>query len=238
MKPLSRPKNLTEQAVEVLRDAIVNDKFMLGEPLSENLLAKSMGISKSPIREALAQLKIEGLVNIIPQTGTFVFTLTEGELVDLIELRFILESSAMRLAFERSRKQLQECLQKKIQEMESHLAAGDIAAYLKSDYQFHRCLFYSCDNTYLCDAYRQISGKFSALSTRITRQPNHPQKTFREHSDIASHVLNGEIDQAVQKLDTHFSSFMEFYRDNLKKIEVSTVSSTRKKRRINNNSEK
>lgn len=232
MEQLRRPKTLAERAVEILRNAIINNEFMLGEPLSENLLAKSIGTSKSPIREALAQLKIEGLVNIIPQKGTFVFTLTQKELTDLMEVRFILESAALRMAIEKSRDRLVQCLQTQLDGMETHLQSGDIDAYLKHDNDFHESLFICCDNQYLRDAYAQISGKSAALRTRITRQPRHPNKTFREHTDILKHVEKGEVEQALEMLKIHFSSFMQFYQENIDQIAVSTVSSTRKLRQV------
>jgi len=230
MEQISRPKNLTERAVEILRNAIINNEFMLGEPLSENLLAKTIGTSKSPIREALAQLKIEGLVNIIPQKGTFVFTLTEKELAELIELRFILESAALRMAFTKARERLLNCLDHELQAMAKFLENGDIDSYLEHDGNFHKCLLDHCDNRYLGDAYAQISGKSAALRTRITRQPRHPQKTFREHTDILNNLKNNELDKAVEMLSTHFSSFMQFYRENLETIAVAKVFSTRKMR--------
>ena len=153
MEQLRRPKTLAERAVEILRNAIINNEFMLGEPLSENLLAKSIGTSKSPIREALAQLKTEGLVNIIPQKGTFVFTLTQKELTDLMEVRFILESAALRMAIETSKDRLVRCLKAQLAGMETHLQDGNIDAYLKHDNDFHESLFECCDNQYLREAY-------------------------------------------------------------------------------------
>ena len=74
IKQISRPKSLTEISVEHIREAITKGDLGLGHPVSESALASSLGISKTPVREALAQLKIEGLVKIFPQKGTFVFT--------------------------------------------------------------------------------------------------------------------------------------------------------------------
>lgn len=230
MEQLKRSKTLSERAAEILRNAIINNEFMLGEPLSENLLAQTIGTSKAPIREALAQLKSEGLVNIIPQKGTFVFSLTLKELTELMEMRLILESAALRMSIEKSKNRLVQCLRIQLDGMETHLQSGDIDTYLKHDGNFHRCLFECCDNQYLRDAYSQISGQSAALRTRITRQPRHPSKTFREHTDILKYVEKGETGEAIEMLKTHFSSFMQFYQENIDNIAVSTVSSTRKLR--------
>ena len=64
-------------------------------------LAENFGVSKTPVREALAQLRLEGLVRIVPQRGAFVFTLSAREVMNMCELRLTLEAAALRLAFER-----------------------------------------------------------------------------------------------------------------------------------------
>lgn len=231
MKVPKRSKTLSEQAAEILRDAIINNKFMLGEPLSEKLLSESMGISKSPVREALALLKAEGLVKILPQKGTFVFTLTPKELSDLTQMRLILESAALRLSFEKHREKLIRSLHDNLAAMQRYLREDDLMNYLDHDRAFHVSLFDFCDNAYLCDAYSHISGKTAALRVRISIQPRHPDKTYREHLKFLECLENDDVDEAIRMLEIHFSSFMQYYRDNIDVIAVSNASSTRKARR-------
>jgi len=233
MKELKRSKTLTELVAERLRNAIINNEFMLGEPLSESLLAKSMGTSKTPVREALAQLKNEGLVIILPQKGTFVFTLSLKEVNDLVELRFILESAALKLAYTRSRDALIESLGQTLVNMQNALGINDVSEYLRFDAIFHESFFVFCDNKYLFDAYVQISAKAAALRTRISHQPNHPQKTYREHEEIFYSIRKDDTEQAVNVLQLHFSSFEKFYVKYSHEIDVSDMSSTRKKLQSN-----
>ena len=101
MEQITRPKSLFEMAAPYIRQAISKGQLKLGQRISENDLASSLGISKTPVREALAKLKMEGLVHVFPQKGTFVFTLTEKEVVDICELRYTLESTALAFAFEK-----------------------------------------------------------------------------------------------------------------------------------------
>src|SRR4029453_15916741 len=103
MKQLERPQSLTAMAVDAIRRAIVGGDLGLGEQLSEGVLARTLGISKTPVREALQQLRNEGLVRIIPQTGSFVFTMSAHEVLELCELRLALEEAALRFAIERNR---------------------------------------------------------------------------------------------------------------------------------------
>jgi DNA-binding GntR family transcriptional regulator len=99
---LVRPKSLTELVVDELRTRIIDGRLRLGEALSENTLAAELGISKTPVREALLQLKLERLVDVSPQRGTYVFRLAADEVVMISELREILETAAARGAVERS----------------------------------------------------------------------------------------------------------------------------------------
>ena len=79
--------NLSQHAYNKIRIAIVYAHFDLGEPLSENELAKAMGISKAPVRNAIRELRLNGLVEIIPQSGTYVFSPTTEEVGELCDFR-------------------------------------------------------------------------------------------------------------------------------------------------------
>ena len=98
---LRRAKTLTEQAADTIRARIIGGELPLGAPLSENQLASELGVSKTPIREALLQLKVEGLVSIQPQRGSFVFDMSPADIAELGELRETLELAALRLAMAR-----------------------------------------------------------------------------------------------------------------------------------------
>jgi len=76
---LKRPQLLTDLACERIREAIVGGEFKLGEQMSEAQLAQRLGVSKTPVREALLRLKGDGLVEIHPQRGSFVFSLTPAQ---------------------------------------------------------------------------------------------------------------------------------------------------------------
>ena len=103
-RQLQRSKSLTEQAVEEIRALIVRGDFELGAPLSENTLAAELGVSKTPVREALLHLRSEGLVSIQPQRGSFVFNMSSAEVLELGELRETLELAALRLAADAGRR--------------------------------------------------------------------------------------------------------------------------------------
>lgn len=144
---LRRAKSLTDQAADTIRARIVSGDMPLGAPLSENALATELGVSKTPVREALLQLKMEGLVSIQPQRGSFVFDMTVEEIAKLGELRESLELTALRLAMRRRPDALLADMTSTIAAMETAVVNDDNAAYRKLDTAFHDLLFQHCDNS-------------------------------------------------------------------------------------------
>jgi DNA-binding GntR family transcriptional regulator len=103
MKLLERPKSLTELVTESLREWIVSGKLDLGEHLSEVRVATDLGVSRTPVREAMNRLEMEGLLNVEPQRGTFVFCLAPEEIAMLCDApRLLGDNSAQSCNLEQS----------------------------------------------------------------------------------------------------------------------------------------
>ena len=114
---LERPKSLRELALEYLRNRIVDGTFQMGQVLSERKISEELGVSKSPVREALAQLRDEGLVDIEPQKGARVFTLSEEEVIQICDFRQAIESASFELALQRDPARLAKNMDRVVQKM-------------------------------------------------------------------------------------------------------------------------
>lgn len=196
MGVLERGPSLTEQAADEIRSRIVGGTFQLGEPLSEITLANELGVSKTPVREALMQLKREGLVEVHPQRGTFVFSMTPEQVIKLSELRTILESAALRLTLERNPDRLAVRWAATVEEMERALARADAERYRTLDGEFHRILFELAENSYLLDAFTMIAFRVQALRNRLSLDPKLNDTSFGDHVrllELARHRKNDEI---------------------------------------------
>ena len=147
---LQRPRLLTDVVAERLREAIVKGDLKLGEQVSEAQLAQRMGVSKTPVREALLRLKSEGLVEIHPQRGTFVFTLSPQQLSHLLQFRAMVETEALREAMQSHPRELLQVL----------------GALARIDMSFHWAFFESCDNLYLRGSYELLRHQLTALRHR------------------------------------------------------------------------
>ena len=203
LAPIERPPSLTDTVLFELRNRIVNGDFDLGAPLSERQLSESLGVSKTPVREALAQLRLEGLIRIYPQRGAYVFTLSAREVIALCELRQTLEFAAMQLAFERRPADLVEGLSAVVAEMERSRAENDVRAYLSADTDYHRVLFACCDSPMLAEAYERYGGKIAALRTHLAAKPQHTDLSYAEHIEMRDRLAERAIDEALAVLDTH-----------------------------------
>ena len=214
---IKRPKSLTEIATDQIREEIVSGELALGEMLSESGLAGSLGISKTPVREALVRLANEGLVNIVPQKGSFVFTVTGKELADMCTVRTALEFTALKVSFQNAPGELAAGLGAITSDMAEALDNGDIAAYLKLDTRFHREFFDHSDNDYLVGAYRIIYAKMAALRIRLGTAPSHVEKSYREHVQIAEAIAHDRLQQALEILEGHISQHAGSYWEELER---------------------
>ena len=218
MEPIRRPEMLNGTAARRLRTAIINGEFDLGQPLSESALAASLGISKTPIREALAQLRIEGLVTVIPQKGTFVFTMSAQEVVELCELRLTLETAALRFAFQRNREPFVTALRDIAEQMTQARKRHDVREYLRLDTSYHAQFFRFCGNSYLEDAYNLIVGKVAALRTHLSVRPTHTGRSYTEHGLIVEAVRRGDLEGALAILDKHIARTKHSYAKSIEDI--------------------
>jgi DNA-binding GntR family transcriptional regulator len=218
VRQLERPRSLTAMAVDTLRQAIVSGDLGIGEQLSEGALARMLGISKTPVREALQQLRTEGLVRIVPQTGSFVFTLSAEEVVELCELRLTLEQAALGFALERNRAPFLAALKAVVAEMEHAQALGDVRAYLLLDTQYHNEFFAHCANGYMADAYGRIVGKVAALRTHLAARPSHTEKSMIEHRSLMKAIESGKDGALAAILNRHIQRTKQSYTRNIDDI--------------------
>jgi DNA-binding GntR family transcriptional regulator len=215
MRQLERPQSLTAMAVEHLREAIVSGDLELGEQLSEAELARRLGISKTPVREALQQLRAEGLVRVVPQTGTFVFTMSALEVRQLCELRLTLERAALGFALERDRAGLVSALGKVVAGMRKALRTGDVRRYLAFDTAYHATFFAHCGNPMMRDAHDRLVGRIAALRTHLAQKPSHTERSMDEHVRMLEAARTGDGPTLFTLLDQHVERTRETYAANI-----------------------
>ncbi|SNZ19246.1 GntR family transcriptional regulator [Cohaesibacter gelatinilyticus] len=200
---LERPKSLRELALEYLRGRIVDGTFQMGQVLSERKISEELGVSKSPVREALAQLRDEGLVHIEPQKGARVFTLSEDEVIQICDFRQAIESASFELALQRDPKGLAAEMDRVVQKMVARKNEDDEDAYIALDNDFHQVIFEHAGNDYLTASYTRYVGKIAALRKLLSQLPKHTDLSFDEHKAIAEAVRKGNLVEIKALLAEH-----------------------------------
>ena len=211
--PLERPKSLRELALEHLRDSIIDGSLKMGQVLSERKISEDLGVSKSPVREALAQLRDEGLVSIEPQKGARVFSLSEPEVTQICDFRQAIETAAFELALSRDPEGLADEMLRVVEDMEKERARGNEKGYLSLDTSFHQLIFEHAGNDYLNASYTRYIGKIAALRTHLAKLPKHTDLSFDEHVKIARAVREGDMDRIKSLLREHIDRTRQAYKN-------------------------
>lgn len=204
------PKSLTEIVASRLRQAIVDGEFALGEMISEETLAASFGVSRTPVRDALTLLQNTGLVEIRPKRGSFVFLPSEEDMRAICDFRLMLEVQAARCAHAHDRVGVVGALQASVDEMQ---AANDDVRYGHADSAFHLALFLHSGNPYLRDAYDLVAGKIAALRTAMSRQYADAREVSQsEHRAVVAFVDQGDFAGLERLLRLHIDRTVDAYR--------------------------
>jgi len=140
-QPEMRHRTMAEYALDQLREAIVLGELPAGTPLRLDELAKSLGMSISPIREAVRQLEALGLAKHVPHQGARVLEFDVDELRDLFEVRLALESLAVRRAAERFGEDDETTARYQLARFDEASAAGDVRGTLRAHTEFHFALY-------------------------------------------------------------------------------------------------
>lgn len=210
---ITRPKSLTELVVQELRARIIDGRLRLGEGLSENALALELGISKTPVREALLQLKLERLVDVMPQRGTYVFQLAAGEVVMISELREILELAAIAVAIKRNHAALMARMAAILDHMRGALQAGDNVGYRTLDGDFHQAVIDLCGNPYISDAYSQVGFRIQALRSRLSDEAALNRRSFKDHCEMLRLVKARDVPALQRVMRAHILQTKQSYLD-------------------------
>lgn len=200
------PNSLVKVAEDSIRNSIISGKLALGQKVTEQELAEQFNISKTPIREALQTLQREGLVEVRPRKGTFIFTFTEESITSLRGVRNALEQFALREAVRRDRTRLLRDIGENLQRSDILIEKNDIPSYTKIDREFHSFFFKYAQNLYLDKAYSAIGIHLQVLwrlAVDHLYQMDNVIKSVALHKTIANHILEDEIDQACESLAYH-----------------------------------
>jgi DNA-binding GntR family transcriptional regulator len=195
--------SLREQAGQVIRASILAGELEAGEIYSASLLAERLGVSPTPVREALLDLASGGLVEPVRNRGFRVLTPDEEDLDEISELRMMLEVPAMRAVVERASDEQLEELEDVVAEIESAAEAGDVARFLLSDREFHLGLLELHGNGRLLRLVAQLRDQTRLVAITELARDGNLAASAREHRDILESLRARDADRAEALMRTH-----------------------------------
>lgn len=196
-------RTLSEQVRERLREDILTGELAPGTVLSEVALARSFGVSRGPIREALGRLGSDGLVTITPRRGAIVTELTRDEFLEAYQVREALETFAIRLAVPRLSEPDLARLRELHEEMVEHAHRGEVNAFFDANRAFHDALVTSSGNQKLHETYRLLIDQMGRYLARSLVLRGSLEKSVAEHSAILEAVEARDAERAARLLADH-----------------------------------
>lgn len=177
-------KPLREIVFESLREAIINADLKPGERLMEIQLAERMGVSRTPVREAIRKLELEGFVVMVPRKGAFVAGLSLKDIAELFEIRGALEGLAAELAAERINEEELEELERCLFQIAECIESGDIEQIIEIDTLFHATLFKASRNVRLVQIVNNLREQIHRYRMRSLAYPGRAREALEEHKEI------------------------------------------------------
>lgn len=186
-----------------LRDALVAGELAPGRRLSENELAEWLGVSRTPVREALVRLRDDRLVEIVPQFGTFVSKISIASVEDAQFVREALECAAIRLAAERVTDADLEQLGVIIAEQDRAHEAGDFDAFYVSDDRFHAALCALSGRSIAWSVVQRADGHLNRVRRLSLNVPEYMGEMIAEHRDVVAALGKHDPDESEAVLRHH-----------------------------------
>lgn len=197
---LDEPRLLSQDIAEFIRSAIIRGKYKPGEKIPEGDLSSSMGISRTPVREAFRRLENEGFVRIIPRKGAVVSGIDPVEVGSLYEIKSTLEGLAARLACPRMGRKDITRLERINQELKELMEGQDVEAFYRAHTKFHEVFVGLCGNPRLVQMISNLNDHFKRFGIVSLTLPGQYEKTIRQHEEIIEAFSRGDASIAETKV--------------------------------------
>ncbi len=195
--------NLPTRIYSLLKQRIISNEFSFGYKLTEFQLAEKLGVSRTPIREALNRLVQDGFVKVVPGRGAFVASFSPDDMVELFEVREALEGMAARLAALRMPKESLDRLRTGLENALKTTKRGGYGGYLSADRKFHQALVSASENSHLIRLLEALTDRIQMLRGRSVTVPGRVAKSYEEHVSIIEAVLLRNPDLAEARVREH-----------------------------------
>lgn len=199
-------KPLGEIVFETLREAIISGHLRPGERLMELQLAEEMGVSRTPVREAIRKLELEGFLVMMPRKGAYVAGVSLKDINDVFEIRAALDSLAAGLAAERITKEELNHLEHALVTGTESVGQNDLDSIVSTDTDFHDIIYQASRNQRLIQFVNNLREQIQRFRTTSLAFPGRMQIAFDEHRKLVDAIAAGDVDSARSLAQEHIEN--------------------------------
>ena len=200
---MSLPTPIYQQLI----NAIEKGDLRPGDRMLETELASRFGVSRTPIREAIRRLETDGLVVHKPRIGAMVRLLAQQEIVELYEMRIVLEATAAQMAAKHCSNAETRTLQDLNDQMLAH--SKDPFAVATLNRKFHTCIFNAARNRFLAQSYNSLSYSLILLGKTTLETDERVQNVYAQHEAIIGALISGDTDIASEVMRLHMETSLD-----------------------------
>ena len=194
---------LRDVVFHTLREAILKGELKPGERLMELQLASKLGVSRTPIREAIRMLEQEGLAVTIPRRGAEVARMTEKDMKDVLQIREVLDELAVRLACDNITKEEIKELEKQMLQFENSTKQGDIKKIAEADVAFHDTIYHAAGNAKLVTMLDNMREQIYRYRVEYLKDENAYPTLIQEHRKILELLDKHEKEKVIEVMKVH-----------------------------------
>ncbi|MEP1206415.1 MAG: GntR family transcriptional regulator [Rhizobiaceae bacterium] len=197
-----------EAAYHSLMTALREGTYRPGDRLREEEVGQRLGLSRTPVREALRRLEAHGIVEHRPRIGAVIKVLEHSEVVELYEMRIVLERTAAEMAAKHGSQAEFDTLDELNQRIEAERENPAVGAAINQD--FHRTLYLAGRNRFLLDAARALNNSLLLLGPTTYTDPDRIDTVVRQHRDIVTAMREGDGQAAAAAAEAHLQTSMRY----------------------------
>ncbi len=199
-------KPLRELVLEAIRQAIIDGTLKPRERLMEIQLAEELGVSRTPIREALRKLEMEGFIVMVPRKGAYVADLSFKDIADVFEIRSALEGLAASLAAERITSEELEEMERCLVEKAEAILENDMEKLVSVDTKFHETIYRASRNERLTNIINNLREQIQRYRATTLAYPGRMQESLDEHRAIVEALQARDVHLARQLAGEHIEN--------------------------------
>ncbi len=203
LKAIDPPLPLTKLAYEALRDSILSGRLVPGVTYNEQSLAKDLGISKTPVREALLELANQGLVTILPRKGVMVTHFNERDIEEVFEVRLTIEAAVAEKAASLTPRPNFGRIEQALGAQEEAIRNKDMAAFVEADRRFHVVFGELVKNRRLSAILERARDLIHLMGREAIVAGTRPEEVVRDHRYIVEAIRAGTPQEARRAMTAH-----------------------------------